>query len=80
MESGVLSTVRDKKDFFMRPMSVEQALLVGCNNISEVKWQDKHHLLAVEWDSVFEVTDEQLEQTAMSMDSISHIGVSHRIL
>ncbi len=75
MESGVLSTVRDKKDFFMRPMSVEQALLVGCNNISEVKWQDKHHLLAVEWDSVFEVTDEQLEQTAMSMDSISHIGV-----
>ena len=40
-----------------RPMSVEQALLVGCNNISEVKWQDKHHLLAVEWDSVFEVTD-----------------------
>ena len=36
MESGVLSTVRDKKDFFMRPMSVEQALLVGCNNISEV--------------------------------------------
>ena len=35
------STVRDKKDFFMRPMSVEQALLVGCNNISEVKWQDK---------------------------------------
>ena len=75
MESGVLSTVRDKKDFFMRPMSVEQALLVGCNNISEVKWQDKHHLLAVEWDSVFEVTDEQLEQTAMSMDGISHIGV-----
>ncbi len=67
--------VRDKKDFFMRPMSVEQALLVGCNNISEVKWQDKHHLLAVEWDSVFEVTDEQLEQTAMSMDDISHIGV-----
>ena len=75
MERGVLSTVRDKKDFFMRPMSVEQALLVGCNNISEVKWQDKHHLLAVEWDSVFEVTDEQLEQTAMSMDGISHIGV-----
>ena len=75
MESGVLSIVRDKKDFFMRPMSVEQALLVGCNNISEVKWQDKHHLLAVEWDSVFEVTDEQLEQTAMSMDGISHIGV-----
>lgn len=36
MESGVLSIVRDKKDFFMRPMSVEQALLVGCNNISEV--------------------------------------------
>ena len=56
-------------------MSVEQALLVGCSNISEVKWQDKHHLLAVEWDSVFEVTDEQLEQTAMSMDDISHIGV-----
>ena len=75
MERGVLSTVRDKKDFFMRPMSVEQALLVGCSNISEVKWQDKHHLLAVEWDSVFEVTDEQLEQTAMSMDDISHIGV-----
>ena len=75
IESGVLSTVRDKKDFFMRPMSVEQALLVGCNNISEVKWQDKHHLFAVEWDSVFEVTDEQLEQTAMSMDGISHIGV-----
>lgn len=75
MERGVLSTVRDKKDFFMRPMSVEQALLVGCNNISEVKWQDKHHLLAVEWDSVFEVTDEQIEQTAMDMDDISHIGV-----
>ena len=75
IESGVLSTVRDKKDFFMRPMSVEQALLVGCNNISEVKWQDKHHVLAVEWDSVFEVTDEQLEQTAMDMDDISHIGV-----
>lgn len=75
MESGVLSTVRDKKDFFMRPMSVEQALLVGCNNISEVKWQDKHHVLAVEWDSVFEVTDEQIEQTAMDMDDISHIGV-----
>ena len=75
MENGVLSTVRDKKDFFMRPMSVEQALLVGCNNISEVKWQDKHHVLAVEWDSVFEVTDEQIEQTAMDMDDISHIGV-----
>lgn len=29
----------------------------------------------MEWDSVFEVTDEQLEQTAMSMDGISHIGV-----
>ena len=75
IESGVLSTVRDKKDFFMRPMSVEQALLVGCNNISQVKWQDKHHVLAVEWDSVFEVTDEQIEQLAMDTDNISHIGV-----
>lgn len=75
IESGVLSTVRDKKDFFMRPQSVEQALLVGCNNISEVKWQDKNHVLAVEWDSVFEVTDEQLEQTAVGIDDISHIGV-----
>ena len=37
IESGMLSAVRDKKDFFMRPMSVEQALLVGCNNISQVK-------------------------------------------
>ncbi len=56
------------------PVSLE-ANTLWCN-ISEVKWQDKHHLLAVEWDSVFEVTDEQLEQTAMSMDdSISHIGV-----
>ena len=70
MESGVLSTVRDKKDFFMRPQSVEQALLVGCNNIS-----DKNHVLAVEWDSVFEVTDEQLEQTSVGIDDISHIGV-----
>ena len=56
-------------------MSVEQALLVGCNNISEVKWLDRHHVLAAKWDSVFEVTDEQLEQTAMDMDDISHIGV-----
>lgn len=75
IESGMLSAVRDKKDFFMRPMSVEQALLVGCNNISQVKWQDKHHVLAVEWDSVFEVTDEQIEQLAMDTDNISHIGV-----
>ena len=75
MERGVLSTVRDKKDFFMRPQSVEQALLVGCNNISELKWQDKNHVLAVEWDSVFDVTDEQLEQTAVGIDDISHIGV-----
>ena len=38
-------------------------------------WQDKHHVLAVEWDSVFEVTDEQIEQLAMDTDNISHIGV-----
>ena len=56
-------------------MSVEQALLVGCNNISEVKWQDKNHVLAVEWNSVFEVTDEQLQQTAVGIDDISHIGI-----
>ena len=76
MERGVLSTVRDKKISSCVFMSVEQALsFEGCNNISEVNGSDKHHLFAVEWDSVFEVTDEQLEQTAMSMDGISHIGV-----
>ena len=46
---------------------------MGCNNISQVKWQDKHHVLAVEWDSVFEVADEQIEQLAMDTDNISHI-------
>ena len=29
----------------------------------------------MEWDSVFEVTDEQLEQTSVGIDDISHIGV-----
>jgi molybdate transport system ATP-binding protein len=56
MERGVLSTVRDKKDFFMRPMSVEQALLVGCNNISEVKWQDNIKLLLKDWSKAIECT------------------------
>ena len=40
-ESGVLSTVRDKKRFSLCGLCLwSRALLVGCNNISEVKWQD----------------------------------------
>ena len=46
---------------------------MGCNNISQVKWQDKHHVLAVEWDSVFEVTDEQIEPV-----SYTHLDVYKR--
>ena len=48
--------------------------LVGCNNISEVKWQDKHHLLAVEWDSVFEVTDEQIEPVSYTHLKVNSFG------
>ena len=74
MEQGILSTIREKKDFFRNPMTVEQAQLVGCTNISPAKWLDETHIYAEKWDTTFAV-NKLSDETTLSREAVGHVGI-----
>lgn len=74
MEHGTLSAIREKKDFFRNPMTVEQAQLVGCTNISTAKWIDETHIYAEKWDMTFAVP-KLSDETTLSREAVGHVGI-----
>ncbi|WP_455721354.1 sulfate/molybdate ABC transporter ATP-binding protein [Agathobacter sp.] len=74
MEHGTLSMIREKKDFFRNPMTVEQAQLVGCTNISPARWIDETHIYAEKWDMTFAVP-EMPDETMLPREAVGHVGI-----
>ncbi len=74
MEQGTLSIIREKKDFFRNPMTVEQAQLVGCTNISPAEWIDETHIYAGKWDMTFAVP-ELSDETMLMCEAAGHVGI-----
>lgn len=74
MEHGMLSAIREKKDFFRNPMTIEQAQLVGCTNISPSKWIDETRIYAEKWDMTFAVP-KLSDDAKLPREAVHNVGI-----
>ena len=68
LDEGKIIAKGATKDIFENPKKVQVARLTGCKNISRIEIIDEHHLKALDWGEIFEVSEE-------ISPNITHIGI-----
>lgn len=68
LDKGKVIAKGPTHEIFDNPEKVQVAKITGCKNISKIEIIDDYHLKALDWDTVFEVSEK-------ISDNISHIGI-----
>jgi molybdate transport system ATP-binding protein len=68
IDKGKMEAACNVKEFFHNPKTKTAAILSGCKNFSEAKIIDNHHILASDWNTIFEIRRE-------IPDNISVVGI-----
>jgi molybdate transport system ATP-binding protein len=58
IDKGKMEDACGIKEFFDNPKTRTAAILSGCKNISSAKVIDPHHILAIDWNTTFEIRQE----------------------